>query len=230
MKKKFRLNNKGFVLAETLVVAVAITLIFGIVYTNFYPLMGEYERRENYDDIDSKYGTYWIKKFIQSCDYNFSSVESDINAKGWSKFSCAKISNATNKTMCYKMLSKLEVSCDNPSTNDRIETCDNRPNEPHIYITRFRLVENDPTTGNPIPDKDMKTKIFANNTNEDINEYLRYLPNYSKINSLNKAQYRIIIEYYRHRFDTTEKSAGVLEIDADNDFKSYATIEVKRSC
>ena len=76
----------------------------------------------------------------------------------------------------------------------------------------------------------MKTKIFANNTNEDINEYLRYLPNYSKINSLNKAQYRIIIEYYRHRFDTTEKSAGVLEIDADNDFKSYATIEVKRSC
>ena len=64
MKKKFRLNNKGFVLAETLVVAVAITLIFGIVYTNFYPLMGEYERRENYDDIDSKYGTYWIKKYI----------------------------------------------------------------------------------------------------------------------------------------------------------------------
>ena len=46
----------------------------------------------------------------------------------------------------------------------------------------------------------------------------------------NFYSYRIIIEYYRHRFDTTEKSAGVLEIDADNDFKSYATIEVKRSC
>lgn len=42
MKKKVTLNNKGFVLAETLVVAVAISLIFAIVYRNFYPLMGEY--------------------------------------------------------------------------------------------------------------------------------------------------------------------------------------------
>ena len=230
MKKNLKLNNKGFVLAETLVVAVAISLIFAIVFRNFYPLMGEYERRENYDDIDSKYGTYWIKKFIQSCDYNFAGVDTTIASNGWAQFSCANIANETNRTSCYQMLSKLEVSCDDLSTLEDIETCDNRPNAPHIYITKFHLVEKDPTTGLADPTKDMKSKIFASNTNEDLNDYIRYLPDYIKVNSLNKAEYRIIIEYYRHRFDTTEKSAGVLEFDTQNDFKSYATIEVKRSC
>lgn len=222
MKKKITLNNKGFVLAETLVVAVAISLIFAIVYRNFYPLMGEYERRENYDDIDSKYGTYWIKKFIQSCDYDFSEVDTAINSNGWAQLSCAKIGNATNKAVCYQMLTKLEVSCDDPATTDRIETCEKSPDNPHVYITKFHLVEK--------PDKNMKTKIFAHNTNEDLNDYVRYLPDYIKINSLNKAEYRIIIEYYRHRFDTTEKAAGELEFDTQNDFKTYSTIEVKRSC
>ena len=230
MKKKLKLNNKGFVLAETLVVAVAISLIFAIVFRNFYPLMGEYERRENYDDIDSKYGTYWIKKYIQSCDYDFTGVDTTIESDGWAQFSCANIANETNKANCYQMLTKLEVSCDDLSTPDDIETCDNRPNAPHIYITKFHLVEKDPDTGAADPNKDMKAKIFAHNTNEDLNDYLRYLPDFIKVNSLNKAQYRIIIEYYRHRFDTPEKSAGVLEVDNQNDFKSFATIEVKRSC
>ena len=58
-------NNNGFVLVETLVVTVFVMAIFSVIYVNFYPLAGEYERREFYDDVDSKYETYWIKRFIQ---------------------------------------------------------------------------------------------------------------------------------------------------------------------
>ena len=47
-----KLNKKGFVLAETLVVAVFMATIFTIIYVNFYPLIGEYEKREVYDDVD----------------------------------------------------------------------------------------------------------------------------------------------------------------------------------
>ena len=61
-----KLNNKGFVLVETLISAVFIMSIFSIIYVNFYPIMAEYEKRETYDDVDSKYATYWIKKVIQS--------------------------------------------------------------------------------------------------------------------------------------------------------------------
>ena len=47
-------NEKGFVLAETLVVSVFIMTIFTLMYVNFYPLMAQYEKREFYDDLDSK--------------------------------------------------------------------------------------------------------------------------------------------------------------------------------
>ena len=53
MVKMKKLNSKGFVMTETLVVAVFIMGIFGIMYNNYYPLIGEYERREAFDDVDS---------------------------------------------------------------------------------------------------------------------------------------------------------------------------------
>ena len=60
-----KLNNKGFILAETLVVTVFLMVIFTMLYTNYYPLMGEYQKRENYDDVDGKYVAYWMKKLIE---------------------------------------------------------------------------------------------------------------------------------------------------------------------
>ena len=47
-------NEKGFVLIETLIAAVAVMGIFSLLYANYYPLIGEYEKREVYDDIDAK--------------------------------------------------------------------------------------------------------------------------------------------------------------------------------
>lgn len=246
MKKKLKLNNKGFVLAETLIVAVAISLIFAIVFRNFYPLMGEYERRENYDDIDSKYGTYWIKKIIQSCDTEIPDLNSDINIYGGKKFDCSYVTDETNRQICLEMINKLEVSCDNPYTTDRIETCAANPTLAHIFITKFNLKRKDPSTGVVL---DYKTKFIDSLESvklTDFADYVRYLPDYSKVNSLNRAEYRVMIEYYRHRFDTPEISAGELEIrhrfdtpeistgeleiDTQNDYKTYATIEVKRNC
>ena len=64
-----KLNNKGFILAETLVVTVFLMVIFTMLYTNYYPLMGEYQKRENYDDVDGKYVAYWMKKLIEDASY-----------------------------------------------------------------------------------------------------------------------------------------------------------------
>lgn len=40
--------------------------IFILLYTNLLPIMGEYEKRDNYDDIDSVYKTFFIKNFIEN--------------------------------------------------------------------------------------------------------------------------------------------------------------------
>ena len=192
--------------------------------------MGEYERRENYDDIDSKYGTYWIKKIIQSCDTEIPDLNSDINIYGGKKFDCSYVTDETNRKICLEIINKLEVSCDDPYTTDRIETCAANPTLAHIFITKFNLKRKDPSTGVVL---DYKTE-FINSLESvkltDFADYVRYLPDYSKVNSLNRAEYRVMIEYYRHRFDTPEISAGELEIDTQNDYKTYATIEVKRNC
>ena len=68
--KKLKNNSSGFVLAETLVVTVFLLAIFAAIYSGFYPLMGEFEKRETYDDVDGKYSAYWIKKLIQDSSYD----------------------------------------------------------------------------------------------------------------------------------------------------------------
>ena len=73
MKKLNKLNNKGFMIAELLVVTVAIMVIFTIVYSNFYPTMGEYEKRETYNNINSLYANFYVKtSFLKTLKTNVS--------------------------------------------------------------------------------------------------------------------------------------------------------------
>ena len=69
----FKLDKKGFALAETIIVSTFVLAIFTMIYTNLLPLMGEYEKRENYDDIDSVYKTYHIKDYIERNKVDISS-------------------------------------------------------------------------------------------------------------------------------------------------------------
>ena len=231
MKKIAKLNNKGFVLVETLIVAVAVAAIFSLVFKHFYPLMGEYERREDYDDIDSKYGTYWVKRLIQSDYYNFETNRNDISTKGYSQFNCNNIADPVKKNMCNQLLVDLEVSCDDITSSNKIEKCDGT-RLPHIYITPYQLRNAPESLVNhtSVPDGNVKDVIIDDNTqafSDGLKDYLLYLPDYSKVQSLNGANYRIIIEYYRHRFDNEDDPADATSYEIDDfDFYTYSTIEV----
>ena len=231
MKKIAKLNNKGFVLVETLIVAVAVAAIFSLVFKHFYPLMGEYERREDYDDIDSKYGTYWVKRLIQIDFYNFETNRNEITTNGYSLFSCDYISDPVKKNMCNQLLVDLEVSCDDITSSNKIEKCDGT-RLPHIYITPYQLRNAPESLVNhtSVPDGNVKDVIIDDNTqafSDGLKDYLLYLPDYSKVQSLNGANYRIIIEYYRHRFDNEDDPADATSYEIDDfDFYTYSTIEV----
>lgn len=235
MKKIDKLNNKGFVLVETLIVAVAVAAIFSLVFKHFFPLMGEYERREDYDDIDSKYGTYWIKRLIQSDMYNFAKGPNadgkNIYNNGYSVFSCQNLIDPLKQKMCNQILIDLEVSCDDNTTNDKIEKCDGIRN-PHIYITPYQLrgAPKDVVDDSKVESGNVKDVFINDNTqmfSDGLKEYLLYLPDYSKVQSLNGAKYRIIIEYYRHRFDNEDATGDATSYEIDDfDFSTYSTIEV----
>ena len=61
MKDKKKLNRQGFILVETLIVGVFIMGIFSLLYTNFFPLIGEYERYKDYDTVESTYIAHWAR-------------------------------------------------------------------------------------------------------------------------------------------------------------------------
>lgn len=59
-----KMNNKGFIMVETLIVTVFVVTLFILIYQVTLPAMGEYERLYIYDDIDSIYASNLYKQML----------------------------------------------------------------------------------------------------------------------------------------------------------------------
>ncbi len=128
-----KINQSGFVLAETLIVTVFIMLFFAMIYTNFFPLIGEYEKRENYDNVDEKYSVYWLKRMIESTAYLSSDTEKtdfqdEIQNRGYVRFQCTDLSDGDSQTMCKDIVSMLQVN----GCSSIGDYCD-------IFITKYQV-------------------------------------------------------------------------------------------
>ena len=126
-----KLSNKGFVLAETLIVTIFVLTIFTMIYTNYYPIIGVYEERETYDDVEGKYTAYWIKKLIENEGYNTTSDHNKLmmNNYGYIRFECKDMTTDNNKrTTCMNLLKDLEIS-----------NCDIYGNGCDIFITHYKI-------------------------------------------------------------------------------------------
>lgn len=189
MVKMKKLNSKGFVMTETLVVAVFIMGIFGIMYNNYYPLIGEYERREVFDDVDSKYGAFWIKRFIQHSSYDLSAAQKNtINSNGYVLFSCNNINNDYRKIMCNKLLKELEVKDYNV--------------QPKVYITKYNL-----ESFKNYVEADTNYATFSGG----FSDYVNFLPMY-RVPSLNDAAYRVLIEFDRNKNGLNYTTYATIEV------------------
>lgn len=135
MKKN---HPNGFVLAETLVVTVFLMTIFSMIYYYFFPLIGEYEKREVYDSVDDKYSAYWIKKIIEDSEYVISTTSKDpkivekaknFKKYGYFRFECRDVPAADEKKqMCKTLVNALQVS-----------SCDKDGNHCDIFVTAYRI-------------------------------------------------------------------------------------------
>lgn len=125
-----KLDTRGFIMAETLVVSLFLMTLFTMIYTNFFPIIGEYEKRENYDDVDGKYTAYWIKKMVES-EY-FTLKENDyvtMNKYGYIRFECGNMSEENGqRETCISLVKFLEIA-----------NCDNFGNGCDAFITRYKI-------------------------------------------------------------------------------------------
>lgn len=229
MVKMKKLNNKGFVLAETLVVAVFLVTVFSIIYNNMYPLIGEYERREVYDDLDSKYAVYWLKTMVQDKDYNINygtglaANQNIMNNFDYSlEYNKEFEFNTTNDVgSATGAHSYVKFDCNAFTGTGRaakVKMCEetltrlevSKKNldadaelEPEVYITAFKLTN----FKNYVKTKE---ELFTS----DFYDYLLFLPDYSKVRSTNLATARIIAKFHKTK--------------DGNDYYTYAQIEVKK--
>ena len=67
------MNKKGFVLVETLVVVIFVLLIFTILYNSAIPLLGRYQQFSYYNDLDTTYDLYHIRKLVEA-DSNYETI------------------------------------------------------------------------------------------------------------------------------------------------------------
>lgn len=197
--KMKKLNSKGFVLAETLVVTVFLMILFTSIYTMVFPLMGEYEKREVYDDVDGKYAVYWIKKMIEASAYR-EEVLDNLNTTGYVRFECKDFKDSNSKSMCVDIVHSMQIN-----------HCDSQGNQCDIFITNYLIGDNTDKTS---------VKYFKNVVRNDtelfssgFKDYIIYLPDYSS-KSLTGATRRVIA-IFNHTKDS-------------NNYYSYATIEVNR--
>lgn len=109
MKSKIKLNNKGFILVETLIVGVFIMGIFSLLYTNFFPLIGEYERYKDYDTVESTYIAHWARmialKGLPDSSYNLA------NSAGYADISdCSLYTKSDGINSCAAFMTMNNIS------------------------------------------------------------------------------------------------------------------------
>lgn len=92
-----KLKNKGFVIVETLIVAAFVLGIFTFIYVNVIPLIGIYEQRNTYDDLESVYNIDTIRDNIDLSGKTVNTIQT-------------KSAFCGSDTLCDNMLSAMEIT------------------------------------------------------------------------------------------------------------------------
>lgn len=103
------MNNKGFVLVETIVTSVFVLGLFTFIIANIVPLVADYEKAADYDSVESVYDAHMIRKMLLKSDslklanlLSFTNVENRYYLFDGDEI-CFYV---TNTNYCRKLLSR----------------------------------------------------------------------------------------------------------------------------
>ncbi len=187
-----KIDNQGFVMVETIIVAVFVIGICTFLFTNFLPLIADYERVSDYDNVDTKYKAHEIRKMLLR--------EFDKDANLTSIFS----SHISGNNGYYRYQNYNETVGDDVVTKNRLCSLLTSPN----YCNK--LFSEDYLNVKEVIVTPFKLGSFKNvvKDNKDfdrsLREYVDYLPDYGKYSSRYDSYYRIIVAFNDGRFSNIE--------------------------
>lgn len=107
------MNNKGFLLVESIITAAFVLAMFVFIFLNITPIIANYDKDKNYDSISSTYDAHLIRKMILKSETEKKVNLVTLKESGYSIYERDDIcSFVTDYNYCKKLLSRsyLDVS------------------------------------------------------------------------------------------------------------------------
>lgn len=178
MRRKLK-NNKGFAMAELLAVSMVILLLFSILFSNYLPLVAEYENRLSYNDVTAEYAGYYVRKmYLTDNNELSSSTKTSINNGISASFFKVYDKNGINK-VCDQYISGF-AGDDKTSAKKYCNSILEEYGVEEIIITNYSMTN-------------VKSKYTE--SSGKLYKYIKYLPEYK--NTIYKGDndlYRIILK------------------------------------
>lgn len=183
-----KIDNKGFVIVETIIVAVFIIGICTFLFANFIPLIGEYERVEKYDTLEKKYKTNEIRKMIlMELDNSNEEIFTSTSSSVYKIYSTVKTKEGEKEVTTNEICGYLKSVnyCNTLLGEDFM-------NVKSVVVTPFKL-------------SDFKSLAKSSNKfTKAEKQYIDYLPSYKKYSSRYDSYYRILVFYNDGEFSNIE--------------------------
>ena len=183
-----KLNNKGFLMVETVIVSVFVLAIFLLVYRNSIPMVGMYKNRERYDDIDSVYNANLFRNLVIRDGYIYDSIIARVDNEGYVDITNCEV---------FRESTEIYDTCINLKRLVGLEDFDGVNKDDKIFVTNWDLSIRG-TNGN----------LLSNSTlNRGMLEYVKYLNEQGEREK--SYSYRLILS--RTVFHRYEEAIGEYE-------------------
>lgn len=206
MRKLFK-NKKGFAMAELLAVSIVLLFIFSILFSNYLPLVAEYENRLSYNDVTAQYAAHYIRKMYKEAfeDTTLISGSEDTKGEQLKNTISTGIYDNNGYVTVYSESDVAIFSQVSEKDKDECRRIIEQYGIEEIIITNYKLKDD--------KDTDVNTKYVKGNYKKDsglLYNYIEYLPNYEKSIYTGKEQddnsdqlYRIILKTKDYGYATT---------------------------
>ena len=168
-----KMNKKGFIMVETLIVTVFVVTLFILIYQITVPALGEYESIYIYDDIDSIYASDLYKQMLTRYG-NLYYVEEQLKTKNYLDVSdCSNTNVYSNSDYCNQVKKSIGIT-------DR----------DYIFITKYDI--------SSFKNEVRTDEKFDSGNLSNFRNYINTVPNIEKLmnkvsNSGYNGRYRLFI-------------------------------------
>ncbi len=110
------MNKKGFVLMETIVVIVVVSVALLTIFSSYYKILSKIKSENKYDTSEYIYMTYWIKQIVKDNSITTSQINNLKNNNTDGLIDCTNLPNVSSVKAMFDIKKIYVVKFDDNAT------------------------------------------------------------------------------------------------------------------